>query len=116
MLNPQASLRIKVWGELTIIIASTGFHERRKLLGKEYSSMGWRGTDRISYPVLPLVRQLVEATPPEIAKYIHFGATTQDIMDDASILQIRQGLEIVKRELKTLIEVVRQLATKHRDT
>jgi 3-carboxy-cis,cis-muconate cycloisomerase len=75
-----------------------------------------RESDIVGYPVLPLVRQLVEATPPEMAKYIHFGATTQDIMDDASMLQIHSGLEIVEKELNELIEVTSRLATKHRDT
>ena len=66
--------------------------------------------------MLPLVRQLVEAVPDEMAKYIHWGATTQDIMDDASILQIRSGLQIVQRELHTLVDVLRNLAKTHRDT
>ena len=62
------------------------------------------------------MRQLVEATPAEMAKYIHWGATTQDVMDCASILQIRTGLGILKRELDELIKVVERLAIKYRDT
>ncbi|KIW61273.1 3-carboxy-cis,cis-muconate cycloisomerase [Exophiala xenobiotica] len=73
-------------------------------------------TDIVGYPVLPLVRQLVEQTPPGHAKYIHWGATTQDIMDDASILQIREGLKVVRRELETLKGVLAKLAEKYRDT
>ncbi|KIW11397.1 3-carboxy-cis,cis-muconate cycloisomerase [Exophiala spinifera] len=73
-------------------------------------------TDIVGYPVLPLVRQLVEQTPPEHAKYIHWGATTQDIMDDASVLQIRQGLKIVRRELELLRDVLAKLAEKYKDT
>jgi adenylosuccinate lyase len=73
-------------------------------------------TDIVGYPVLPLVRQLVEQTTPEHAKYIHWGATTQDIMDDASILQIREGLKVIRRELETLKGVLAKLAEKYRDT
>ena len=75
-----------------------------------------RETDIVGYPVLPLVRQLVENTPSEMAKYIHWGATTQDIMDDASVLQIRSGLRILRRELCTLVDVLTKLAQKYRDT
>ena len=60
--------------------------------------------------------QLVEQTPEDMAKYIHWGATTQDIMDDASILQIREGLTLIKRELQTLVGVLRKLAKEYRDT
>ncbi|KAH9983785.1 adenylosuccinate lyase [Xylariaceae sp. FL0662B] len=75
-----------------------------------------RDTDIVGYPVLPLVEQLVSGTSPEVAKYIHWGATTQDIMDNASMLQIRQGLQIVKRELHELVSLLRGLSQKYRDT
>lgn len=76
-----------------------------------------RETDIVGYPVLPLVRQMVEATPdPEVAKYIHWGATTQDIMDDASMLQMKAGLALVKKELQELITTLSRLANSHRDT
>ncbi|KAI1506743.1 adenylosuccinate lyase [Biscogniauxia marginata] len=75
-----------------------------------------RDTDIVGYPVLPLVEQLVAATPPEVAKYIHWGATTQDIMDNATMIQIRRGLQIVKRELDELASLLAGLAEKYRDT
>ena len=73
-------------------------------------------TDIVGYPVLPLVRQLAENTPSEVSGLLHFGATTQDIMDDASMLQIQQGLRIVKRYLDELISTLKQLSITHRDT
>ena len=76
-----------------------------------------RETDMVGYPVLPLVRQIVEAMPdPEVAKYVHWGATTQDIMDDASMLQMKAGLALVKKELDELITTLSNLADSHRDT
>lgn len=51
-----------------------------------------------------------------MAKYIHWGATTQDIMDDASMLQMKRGLKLVGRELQTLVGVLKGLAEKYRDT
>ncbi|KIX03014.1 3-carboxy-cis,cis-muconate cycloisomerase [Rhinocladiella mackenziei CBS 650.93] len=73
-------------------------------------------TDIVGYPVLPLVRQLVEKTPPDTAKYIHWGATTQDIMDNAAMLQMRDGLQIVKHHLNELTAILRHLSQKYRDT
>lgn len=66
--------------------------------------------------MLPLVKQLVEQTPSEAAKYIHWGATTQDIMDTASVLQLRSGLAIVERQLEELTTTLTMLASKYRDT
>lgn len=60
--------------------------------------------------------QLVENTPEELAKYIHWGATTQDVMDNASMLQIKRGLDLVKRDLNRLIEILQGMAQKYRDT
>jgi 3-carboxy-cis,cis-muconate cycloisomerase len=70
----------------------------------------------VGYPILPLVRQLVDNTPEDMAKYIHWGATTQDIMDTASVLQIRSGLALIRRDLETLVNILAELAERYRDT
>lgn len=54
--------------------------------------------------------------PDDVAKYIHWGATTQDIMDDASMLQIKAALQIVSRYLDELTAILGRLAREHRDT
>lgn len=51
-----------------------------------------------------------------MAKYIHWGATTQDIMDNASMLQMVRGLRIVRRYLEELVSVLKHLSITHRDT
>ncbi|KAF4629154.1 hypothetical protein G7Y89_g8998 [Cudoniella acicularis] len=79
-------------------------------------------TEIVGYPILPLVTQLVtictstSAHPTETPKYIHWGATTQDIMDTASVLQIQRGLAIVSRLLNSTCASLEKLAEKHRDT
>lgn len=75
-----------------------------------------RDTDNVGYPVLPLIRQLTEQTSPDLAKYIHWGATTQDIMDNAMMLQIRSGIRHIRDELIKLITILGGLAGKYRDT
>ncbi|PYH93871.1 L-Aspartase-like protein [Aspergillus ellipticus CBS 707.79] len=46
-------------------------------------------TEIVGYPILPLVRQLSEICGDEAGKYVHWGATTQDIMDLASVSSVR---------------------------
>src|ERR1700742_5301706 len=48
-------------------------------------------TETVGYPILPLVRQMAHLAG-ESGRYLHWGATTQDIMDTAAVLQIRAGL------------------------
>ncbi|KAH8589038.1 3-carboxy-cis,cis-muconate cycloisomerase [Bisporella sp. PMI_857] len=73
-------------------------------------------TDIVGYPVLPLVRQLTEMVDHESAAYIHWGATTQDIMDSASMLQVKKGLDLVRGLLIELICTLKKLSVEHRDT
>src|SRR4029077_3562893 len=72
-------------------------------------------TDNVGYPILPLVQQLVEQCG-EAGRYLHWGATTQDIMDTAVVLQMREGLRIVGEDIAELRRILADLAQKHRDT
>src|SRR5580765_4165185 len=57
-----------------------------------------RETDIVGYPMLPLVQQVVKQCG-EAGRYVHWGATTQDIMDTAVILQVRDGLKIIEQDI-----------------
>jgi len=72
-------------------------------------------TDIVGYPILPLVHQLVEMCG-EAGRYVHWGATTQDIMDTANVLQVRDALDIVEADIRALRGILADLAKKHRDT
>ena len=72
-------------------------------------------TDIVGYPILPLVRQLVKQCD-DAGRYIHWGATTQDIMDTAVVLQTRDALTIIKEDINELRGILAKLAKKYRDT
>ncbi len=48
-------------------------------------------TERIGYPVLPVVQQLVRSCKDKLGEWSHWGATTQDITDTATVLQIQRS-------------------------
>lgn len=52
---------------------------------------------------------------PPPAGYIHWGATTQDIMDIASVLQIKHGLAIVSSLLHKITATLTTMSTTYRD-
>lgn len=75
-----------------------------------------QATERIGYPVLPVVQQLVGQCRDGLGEWCHWGATTQDITDTATILQIRDGLALVEQDLLAIAASLAGLAAKHRDT
>jgi 3-carboxy-cis,cis-muconate cycloisomerase len=73
-------------------------------------------TEKIGYPVLPVVQQLVRLCKGTLGEWSHWGATTQDITDTATILQIREALDIVEKEIAGIGDALAKLAKKYRDT
>lgn len=74
-----------------------------------------RETAIVGYPILPLVEQLA-ARAGDAGRYLHWGATTQDIMDTATVLQIRAALDLLEARLGTVCVALEHLASTHRDT
>jgi 3-carboxy-cis,cis-muconate cycloisomerase len=70
-------------------------------------------------PVPPLVRVLTEAVSEvseEAARYVHKGATSQDILDTAAMLVARRALDLLLIELDEISRVCARLADAHRGT
>jgi len=74
-----------------------------------------RETDIVGYPILPLVHQMAMQCG-EAGRYVHWGATTQDIMDTAVILQVRAGLSIIEQDIAELRGILAGLSKRYRDT
>ncbi|MDB5372977.1 MAG: pcaB [Belnapia sp.] len=73
-------------------------------------------TRNTGYPVVGLVNQLSALAGPEAGRWTHWGATTQDIMDTAVVLQIRAGLALIRTELLAVNAGLARLARDHRAT
>jgi 3-carboxy-cis,cis-muconate cycloisomerase len=73
-------------------------------------------TERIGYPVLPVVQQLVKLCKNGLGEWCHWGATTQDITDTATVLQIQEALDILEQDIDAISDSLAKLAKKYRDT
>jgi 3-carboxy-cis,cis-muconate cycloisomerase len=73
-------------------------------------------TEKIGYPVLPVVQQLVKLCKDGLGEWCHWGATTQDITDTATVMQIREAFDILGREIDAITDSLAGLAKKYRDT
>ncbi len=70
-------------------------------------------------PAIPLVAALTErvaAESSQAARWVHFGATSQDVIDTALVLALRQLGRILDRQLTDLAATLADLAAAHRDT
>jgi len=70
-------------------------------------------------PVPPLVRVLTEAVAEasqDAARYVHKGATSQDIVDTAAMLLARRALDLILVELDEISKTCARLAYAHRET
>lgn len=74
-----------------------------------------RETELVGYPIVGLVHQLARQCG-DAGRYLHWGATTQDIMDTVSVLQIREAIGTIATDLARVEEALAALAERHRLT
>ncbi|MBC7469129.1 MAG: adenylosuccinate lyase family protein, partial [Ramlibacter sp.] len=86
----------------------------------ELSQIDWdqlkAKTEQIGYPIIAVVNQINAACKDKLGEFCHWGATTQDITDTATVLQMREGLELIERDLAEISASLAALARKYRDT
>lgn len=116
MLDVEGALA-KVQGELSIIPANAAVRIEAAAAELDIDYPALRaGINKAGVPVIELVRQLRRHSGDDAADYVHWGATTQDIMDTARVLQIRNALTIIESSLDGIAKNLAQLADKHRGT
>ena len=75
-----------------------------------------QGTQRDGVPVISMVKNLRNAVGEKAAPFVHWGATTQDIVDTVTVLQIRSAIQIIEQRMASLIDRLADLADRHRTT
>jgi adenylosuccinate lyase len=67
------------------------------------------------HDVMAIALALAEAAGPA-GRWVHFGATSADITETASALELRRCLEVLRADLTTLVRALAELARRHRAT
>ncbi len=73
-------------------------------------------TETVGAPIAPVVDQLAARCAGDFGQYCHWGATTQDIADTATVLQMRDGLALLSDDLAAIAAALADLARRYRDT
>lgn len=72
------------------------------------------GVNGVSVPALVAAFRS-EMQAPEHAQYVHWGATSQDIIDTGLILRLRQALTLIETDLKSVLGSLAAMADAHAD-
>jgi 3-carboxy-cis,cis-muconate cycloisomerase len=70
----------------------------------------------VGYPILPLLEQLEDRCSPLVGRYLHWGATTQDIVDSGRALQIAAAVNRAETLLVAIGDALSVMATAHAET
>jgi len=96
-------------------IAADGIASHCRVDEFDVAQLG-RAAVRSANPVVPLVNALRAAVAKDAAAYVHYGATSQDILDTAMMLIARRGLDIILMDLEQAAATAATLADRHRAT
>ena len=81
----------------------------------DFDKLG-EGTRKVGRGIKPLLDQLKKSGDENVSIYLHYGSTTQDIMDTATVLQVQEATQLVRADLIALALQLADLAEKHKDT
>ncbi len=82
----------------------------------EELSRGAKLPGNVAIPLVKALTALVGRDNRDAARYVHWGATSQDAIDTGCVLQLHQALKVVASDLDRLEQGLAELATKHRST
>jgi 3-carboxy-cis,cis-muconate cycloisomerase len=70
----------------------------------------------LAIPLIKELTNLVASSDKEAARYVHWGATSQDAIDTGLVLQLREAFDAIESDLRRLCERLTELALEHRAT
>jgi 3-carboxy-cis,cis-muconate cycloisomerase len=79
-------------------------------------SQGAKLAGNLAIPLVKALTAVVAQTDTDAARYVHWGATSQDVIDTGCVLQLRPALKSIAADLNRLIDGLVELAKKHRST
>ena len=72
--------------------------------------------DEIHHDMMAVVLGISEKCPEDAGKWVHFGATSNDILDTATGLQLKEAVQVLEDKMNKLLEVLLVQAENHKHT
>jgi adenylosuccinate lyase len=71
---------------------------------------------KVKHSLMPTLKALQKLCGAEHGEWVHYGATTQDIVDTGMMLQLKEAHRIIVRDLRAVAREMARLAREYRDT
>ena len=75
-----------------------------------------RRTATLTVPVVKALTVEVKKRNADAAAYVHWGATSQDVIDTAMVLQLGEAVPPLLKDLQKIVDAFARLAKRHRTT
>lgn len=75
-----------------------------------------QGTQTVGMAIKPLIDQISASGTPLVSQYLHWGCTTQDLLDSGVAMRLQQSLDLLRHQLIDVGEEMKAMAVKHRRT
>ncbi len=121
--SEESKIKRMIWVEIALLraLAKKGYLSEEKV--REAQEKALKVTPErvkeiereIRHDVMALVKAISEVVDEEVARWVHFGATSNDITDTAVATQLRDSLKIMESKLVRLIEMFVDRALEFRD-
>ena len=72
--------------------------------------------EETNHDVIAFVSTVAEAVDSPVSRHFHFGLTSSDVLDTAGALQLRDALDLIQDEAKSLTLLLTEMALEHRNT
>ncbi len=72
--------------------------------------------EEIHHDVMAVVRAVEETCEGDAGEYVHLGATSNDVIDTADALRLRDSLNLLQQRLENLLDALVEKASEHRET
>jgi 3-carboxy-cis,cis-muconate cycloisomerase len=119
LLDVEAALA-RVQSALGVIPAGAGASITRAAVAREFDAAALardaRSSGTLAVPLVAALTARVEALDPEAARFVHWGATSQDIVDTGMSLLIDRACTVMARDHVSISASLRELSNRHADT
>ena len=103
--------------DLGLLPAAAAKEIARVAVGKKVTVARVNALEReTGHDVMSVVLALTEQCSGDAGRYVHLGATSNDILDTATALQLHDAIRILREDLDALVDTLAGLAKKHRNT
>ena len=122
--NEENKIKKMIKVEVSLLKALSNFGYLKEDKVNEFEKVVFRKLDinrikqiekEIKHDIMALVKFLSEIADDEVARWIHFGATSNDITDSATAMLLKDSIKIIENKIRNLLDVITNLALRYKN-